>query len=182
MALGLHQSALARLQRLYEDCRPKLVAAARALPGVDEHTAEDAVQEAWLRLTRPEVLDRLDCRDPDRLRHMMLLTVCNAARNLRRAAAITDKPGDEALCALADPTPAPPEQAERKALQTLLRAAIDGLGEPDRSILLLQYYEGCGSRQTAALLKMSEANVRQRASRARQKLKQILQNEGLAYD
>ena len=179
MALGLHQSALARLQRLYEDCRPKLVAAARALPGVDEHTAEDAVQEAWLRLTRPEVLD---CRDPDRLRHMMLLTVCNAARNLRRAAAITDKPGDEALCALADPTPAPAEQAERKALQTLLRAAIDDLGEPDRSILLLQYYEGFGSRQTAALLKMSEANVRQRASRARQKLKQILQNEGLAYD
>lgn len=182
MVLRLHQSTLARLQRLYEDCRPKLVAAARAVPGVDGHTAEDAVQEAWLRLTRPEVLDRIDTHDPDRLRHMMLLTVRNTARNLRQVAAATDKPGDAALDTLIDSSPTPVEQVERKAVQARLRKLINDLGEPDRSILLLQYYEGCSSQQTAVLLNMSEANVRQRASRARKKLKQIIQGEELAYD
>ncbi len=166
------RGALAQMQRIYEQCRPQLCAAARAVPGVDAHTAEDAVQEAWLRLTRPEVLERLDAGDPDRLRHLMLLAVCNAARNLRRAAARTDAPGDETLQALPDPTPAPPEQAERRDRAARLRAAVDALGEPDRSILLLQYAGGYTARQIAAALGLREDAVRQRAHRARARLKQ----------
>lgn len=34
MALIWHQSPLARLQRIYESCRPQLVAAGKAGPGV----------------------------------------------------------------------------------------------------------------------------------------------------
>lgn len=181
MALIWHQSPLARLQRVYEACRPQLVAAARAA-GADEALAEDAVQEAWLRLTRPDTLDRLDTADPDRLRHLMLLTVRNAARNLRRDAARADVPGDETLHALPDPAPTPAEAAESRDAAAVLRRALDTLGEPDRSILLLQYYEECSGKQIAALLSLSEANVRQRAARARQKLKQILETEGFIFE
>lgn len=83
------QSPLASLQRLYERCRPELCAVAQAM-GADPYTAEDAVQEAWLRLTRPETLETLDTRDPERLRHLMLLAVRNAVRNLHRRAAPTN--------------------------------------------------------------------------------------------
>lgn len=119
MALIWHQSPLARLQRIYESCRPQLVAAARA-----------------------------------------------------------DAPGDETLHALPDPAPTPAETAEGRDAAASLRRALDTLDEPDRSILLLQYYEECSGKQIAALLGLSETNVRQRAARARQKLKQILETEG----
>lgn len=175
MTLLFPGSPLARLQRLYERYRPELCAVARAM-GADPHTAEDAVQEAWLRLTRPETLETLDTRDPERLHHLMLLTVRNAVCNLQRRPR-ADQPGDEALWAVRDPAPGPAGAAERKDAAARLWAAVDALGEPDRSILLLQYADGCSGRQIAALLELSEDTVRQRASRARKKLKTMLERE-----
>lgn len=172
------QSPLASLQRLYERCRPELCAVAQAM-GADPYTAEDAVQEAWLRLTRPETLETLDTRDPERLRHLMLLAVRNAVRNLYRRAH-PDQPGDETLQAVQDPAPGPAQAAEHKDAAARLWAAVDALGEPDRSILLLQYADGCSGRQIAALLDLSETAVRQRASRARKKLKSMLEKEELS--
>ena len=172
------QSPLASLQRLYERCRPELCAVAQAM-WADPYTAEDAVQEAWLRLTRPETLETLDTRDPERLRHLMLLAVRNAVRNLHRRAR-PDQPGDETLQAVQDPAPGPAQAAEHKDAAARLWAAVDALGEPDRSILLLQYADGCSGRQIAALLDLSETTVRQRASRARKKLKSMLEKEELS--
>ena len=93
-------------------------------------------------------------------------------------AARADAPGDETLHALPDPAPTPAETAEGRDAAASLRRALDTLDEPDRSILLLQYYEECSGKQITALLGLSETNVRQRAARARQKLKQILETEG----
>ena len=53
-----------------------------------------------------------------------------------------------------------------------------GLDELDANILTLQYADGCTSRQIAALLGLREAAVRQRAHRARKRLKKILIQEG----
>lgn len=175
MALLFANTPLARLQRLYERYRPELCAVARSM-GADPHTAEDAVQEAWLRLTAPDTLESLDTRNPDRLHHLMILAVRNAVRNLYRRTR-PDHPGDEALQAVQDPDPGPAGKAEQKDAAARLWAAVDALGEPDRSILLLQYADGCSGRQIAALLDLSEETVRQRASRARKKLKTILEQE-----
>ena len=56
------QGQLARLQRVYERYRAEFCAVARAM-GADAYTAEDAVQEAWLRLHAPGVGERLDPED-----------------------------------------------------------------------------------------------------------------------
>ena len=79
-----------------------------------------------------------------------------------------------------DPAPGPAQAAEHKDAAARLWAAVDALGEPDRSILLLQYADGCSGRQIAALLDLSETTVRQRASRARKKLKSMLEKEELS--
>jgi len=52
-------------------------------------------------------------------------------------------------------------------------------GETDRAILQLQYGQGMTGAQIAAALGLHAATVRQRSRRARQKLKQLLEQEGL---
>ncbi|MFZ2712836.1 MAG: sigma factor-like helix-turn-helix DNA-binding protein [Gemmiger qucibialis] len=52
-------------------------------------------------------------------------------------------------------------------------------GSPDRAILQLQYGQGMTGAQIAAALGLHAATVRQRSRRARQKLKQLLEQEGL---
>ncbi|MDD4849206.1 MAG: sigma-70 family RNA polymerase sigma factor [Gemmiger sp.] len=168
---------LAALRQVYEASYTRLCAAAAALPGVDAHMAQDAVQEAWLRLTRPALLPRLD-PDPARLQGLLLVTVCNTARNLRRAAAGADLPGEDTFALLSDPTPGPAEQAEKKDAAAALRRLVAALPEPDKSILLLQYGQGCTGAEIATLLQLNETAVRQRAHRARARLKQALEKEG----
>ena len=53
------------------------------------------------------------------------------------------------------------------------------LEETDRAILQLQYGQGMTGAQIAAALGLHAATVRQRSRRARQKLKQLLEQEGL---
>ena len=58
-------------------------------------------------------------------------------------------------------------------------AAMQALEETDRAILQLQYGQGMTGEQIAAALGLHAATVRQRSRRARQKLKQLLEQEGL---
>lgn len=60
-----------------------------------------------------------------------------------------------------------------------LLAAMQALEETDRAILQLQYGQGMTGAQIAAALGLYAATVRQRSRRARQKLKQLLEQEGL---
>ena len=57
-----------------------------------------------------------------------------------------------------------------------LLAAMQALEETDRAILQLQYGQGMTGEQIAAALGLHAATVRRRA---RQKLKQLLEQEGL---
>ena len=60
-----------------------------------------------------------------------------------------------------------------------LLAAMQALEETDRAILQLQYGQGMTGAQIAAALGLHAATVRQRSRRARQKPKQLLEQEGL---
>ncbi len=71
---------------------------------------------------------------------------------------------------LADLPPAP-EQEEN---QTLWQAVCD-LSQPLRSVVVLYYYEGFRGKEIAAILGITEANVKTRLSRARRHLKVLLE-------
>lgn len=170
-------AAAARLQAVFARDYARLCAAARGMLG-DAHLAQDAVQEAWLRLNSPRVLAGLDVSDEAKLRSLVLIAVRSAARNLTRRTRREQPAPDETWAGQTDPDPLPAEQAERRDAARALRAALARLEETDRQILLLQYDNGCTSRQIAALLNMREAAVRQRARRARLKLRAMLEEGG----
>ena len=133
----------------------------------DSHLAQDAVQESWLRLNRA----RPDTTDAEKLRHLLLVTV----RRSRQA-----EPAEDAVfAALPDAGPLPQEKLERSEAVRCLLAAMQALEETDRAILQLQYGQGMTGAQIAAALGLHAATVRQRSRRARQKLKQLLEQEGL---
>lgn len=71
------------------------------------------------------------------------------------------------------------EKLERSEAVRCLLAAMQALEETDRAILQLQYGQGMTGAQIAAALGLHAATVRQRSRRARQKLKQLLEQEDL---
>ena len=96
-------------------------------------------------------------------------------RRSRRA-----EPAEDAVfAALPDVGPLPQEKLERSEAVRCLLAAMQALEETDRAILQLQYGQGMTGAQIAAALGLHAATVRQRSRRARQKLKQLLEQEGL---
>lgn len=136
----------------------------------DSHLAQDAVQESWLRLNRA----RPDTTDAEKLRHLLLITVRHTALNMRRSRRA--EPAEDAVfAALPDAGPLPQEKLERSEAVRCLLAAMQALEETDRA----QYGQGMTGAQIAAALGLHAATVRQRSRRARQKLKQLLEQEGL---
>ena len=95
---------------------------------------------------------RPDTTDAEKLRHLLLVTVRHTALNMRRSRRA--EPAEDAVfAALPDAGPLPQEKLERSEAMT--------------------------GAQIAAALGLHAATVRQRSRRARQKLKQLLEQEGL---
>ncbi|MEO1081684.1 MAG: sigma-70 family RNA polymerase sigma factor [Pseudomonadota bacterium] len=142
----------------------------------DVQISEDIAQEAYLRIWH-----RLgDLRNPGSFLPWLRQITRNLARDhLRRAKA---RPGDrvggdasEALAELLDGRP----NAEAELLvdedRRALEQALEELPTDSREILTLYYREGRSVEQLSALLGISAAGVRQRLSRARQRLRDGLE-------
>lgn len=71
------------------------------------------------------------------------------------------------------------KNSERAELKRILTECITRLGEPDSVIITQQYYYGRTIREIAAALKMSEAAVQKRSTRARAKLRTLLAENGI---
>ena len=77
-----------------------------------------------------------------------------------------------------DSSPGPEELTERRDQSARLWAAIDALGEPDRTLFLRYYYEGDKLKSIAKELGLSQTNAKQRLFRGRKALKAALQEGG----
>lgn len=73
-----------------------------------------------------------------------------------------------------DPAPGPEELAQRREQSARLWAAVDGLGEPDRTLFTRYYYEGDKLKTIAAELGLSQTAAKQRLFRGRRALKAAL--------
>lgn len=69
------------------------------------------------------------------------------------------------------------EEAEGKLLQGQLWDAVRALGEPDSLIIIYQYYYDLTIAEIAQRLDMSPAAVQKRSSRARDKIRSVLEKE-----
>ena len=76
----------------------------------------------------------------------------------------------------------PEEQAERREAEERLRALVESMEEPDRTLFLRYYYEEEPLDQVCRALQMRPSTARSRLCRGRRKLKERLTQEGGMLD
>lgn len=157
-----------KFERLYGDYRQTMYYAANRILG-DSHQAEDAVHQAFLRL-----VDRLDMVDEENVyatRAFLTVITEHIAIDLYR------KRKREKWTSYEDMelylTSEEPPMQENEVLDAIFRMPVNYA-----KVLELRYARECTDEEIAELLKISPENVRQRISRAKKKLYEILEEKG----
>lgn len=129
----------------------------------DAQEAEDAVQDTFLKYL--EKSPRFE--SPEHERAWLLRVAVNGCKSRLRA------PWRQRSAPLPEGLPAA-DEGERETLEVVL-----ALPPKDRAVVHLFYYEGYRTAEIAAMTGEAEGTVRSRLSRARGKLRAILEGEGL---
>jgi RNA polymerase sigma-70 factor (ECF subfamily) len=148
----------------------------------DRGLAEDAVQEAFINALRG--LDRFEGRSSIKT-WLHRITVNASLTKLRQLKRLGEQSIDEHLpefdrqdCRIEAPWPylaTVQEILENAELRARVTAGIDELPDSYRIVLQLRDIEGYTTSEVAALLEISEANVKVRLHRARSALKKLLE-------
>ena len=140
---------------------------------LDKAEAEDVVQETMIKVwNRRDTWDSIDSIDA------FCMTVCrNMALDRVKAAErrLTLQNGEQAVAETkADRSynANPAEQAEQRDRVALVRRIIDSLPEKQRCVMQLRDIEGKSYKEIAAVLAISEEQVKVNIFRARQTVKQ----------
>ncbi len=162
----MHDSEL--LARTFEEKRPRLQAVAHRMLGSSEE-AEDAVQEAWIRLHRygAESVNNLDAW----LTTVVGRVCLDILRARNRREELFEDHADPAPAAPADET-ADPEQAAMLAdsVGLALLVVLDTLEPDERLAFVLHDMFAVPFNDIAAVIERSPAATRQLASRARRRV------------
>lgn len=138
----------------------------------DAHEAEDAVHQAFLRII--DRLDKINDADCHKTRAYLVVITENAAIDIyRKRKKSRTVSYDEMEIYISGNMES--DYGEKDAI---IRA-INKLPVNYSVVLKLRYAHGHTDAEIAALLKISEENVRQRISRAKKKLNQLLEGEGV---
>jgi RNA polymerase sigma-70 factor (ECF subfamily) len=102
-------------------------------------------------------------------------------RSVKREEPLAPHLSDESALHLAERVLArqssPSDRAIRSELRARIRTALDQLGERDREVLVLRHLEQLSTRETAAVLGISEGGVKTRHLRALERLRALLASE-----
>ena len=142
-------------EKLVTENENRLYRAALAILG-DPNEAEDAVQDAFLRF-----LERAP-KDLERPSAWLMRVLVNGCKSRLRLAWRRVGPLPDAL-----PTPGPEEREELEELFSL--------PPEDRAVIHLHYYEGYSTDEIAHMLGQRPGTVRSRLSRARERLRKLLE-------
>lgn len=164
MSYDTETALIDALYALYE--QPLYFAAYNILH--DTYMAEDAVQEAFLRLIRHR--DKIQDPAAPQTRAYVYKTLKSAALDLYRA----QKRQSARCCTLDD---AVAYTAEEMPTDTLCAATLSDLPQKYAAVLRCLFVSELTVRETAAVLKISEACVRKRCERARKRLKAMKEGE-----
>ena len=174
IARRVAQGDLKAFERLMRTYNRRLFRTARAILR-DDAEAEDALQEAYLRVHRSIGAFRGEAK----LSTWLVRVVANEAlarrrKEQRRAQVVPLQPGiDDAM----DDAQGPQRQAERGEIRRMLEAKIDALPDGYRAVFMLRALEELSVEETAAALDIPEATVRSRFFRARSLLREALSRE-----
>ena len=130
--------------------------------------AEDAVQEVMLKFYTQACVKGKVFDNEEHIRRWLVRVTINHCKNGLRMFWRRNRVSLEAIADMQYFDS--PEQSE-------LFAAVMALPEQQRLVLYLYYYEAYSTKEIASLLGLTEAHVRTRVSRARNKLKEEWHNE-----
>ena len=140
-------------------------------PDLSRDVAQDVYLMAWRdigRLRKPaSFLPWLRQITRHRAHHVL-----RSRRRWRRR--IDDDAADGLLDVVVDPSPDASQQLVDEETRQAVAATFELLPDDTREVVTLYYREGRSTAQVAALLGLSEAAVRQRLSRARERLREDL--------
>lgn len=163
-----------KLEALYETYRQLMFYVAYSILH-DIPSAEDAVQQAFLRIM--DNLEKIADTDCPQTKNFMVIIVKNIALNLynarRKKGTVSFDEVEGWL--LASPRDEIRDFEDARQLEDLMAR----LPESYRDALMLRYDNGYSAAEIAALLQISEENVKKRLQRARAKLADLI-SEGEA--
>ncbi|MDZ7871116.1 MAG: sigma-70 family RNA polymerase sigma factor [Rheinheimera sp.] len=169
--LAAQQGDMAAYQRLINRCRQMVSSIALAIVK-DLDRSEDIAQQVFIHVWQqlPQLRETSSF-----LPWVRQITRYQAFHGLRDQKARRELDRDEAETVLAefiDPDASPELWHGRAEQSQLLQQFLDALPAESREMLLLFYREEQSSSQVAALLGISEANVRKKLQRVRESLKE----------
>lgn len=162
------------VEALYLEYRGKVRAYARHHLR-NEQDAEDAVSQVFLNAHK-----NWDAYDPARGSHSTWLYAItrNVVRDmLRRSSCAHVDARFDNWEAIRDTRPLPEDALILEAEADQLAAVLLRLPERERDILLLRFYSGLPSKEVAARMNLSDANVRYLQSKAIARLRKIYEGE-----
>ena len=146
----------------------------RRLPHADRALAPDLFQKTWLKIHQ----SRTRFKQEERLSTWLFVIALNVLRDERRYTAVRQEELDDeegSLSSAPDPQPDIEQRLTLRQDLARLEAALADLPEAQREALLLSDWEGFTSQEMAKLLQVTEASARQLVSRARRKVRMILE-------
>lgn len=147
---------------------------ARRLTG-DDAAAEDLVHDVFVSL--PGAITRF--RGGSSLKTFLISIAVNHARHHLRAAA-RRRAAMERLALEPEPSaPNPERELSRAFLAQALNRALDALPDAQRVAFVLCEVEDLSSREASEIMGVPEATVRTRVFHAKQKLRTLLDEEGI---
>lgn len=156
----------AEFRAFYEKTAPQLRAYLRRVTGDAAGTAEDLLQESYLRLLRaPLALEGEDHR-----RHYLFRIATNLLHDQFRA-------GRSPFAILSD-IPSGTDAARDFELARDLQRILEQLKPRDRALLWLAYAEGFCHEEIAKSLRCTTSSIRPMLFRARQRLARLLRAHG----
>jgi RNA polymerase sigma-70 factor (sigma-E family) len=144
--------------------RPALLRAATLLAAGDVHLAEDLVQTTLTKLYVTWSAFRAASNPHGYARRVLVNALIDEGRRPWRR---HEHPRGE----LSDPTPEPPANSLRVEQ---VHQALSALPPRMRAVVVLRYFEGLSTAETAVALDCSEGTVKSQLARALGKLRQLL--------
>jgi RNA polymerase sigma-70 factor, ECF subfamily len=160
-------------EEVVDRCQRMLYTYARRLVG-DPRTAEDVLQEAFLRLWRHWA--EIDLARVSGWLVRVTRNLCYDALRERRSSGRWLVSGDEdAVEAAPTPRPGPQEDLEAAEFRRRLQAAMEELDDPLRSVLVLREIVGLKYREIAEALELPLNSVRVYVHRGRRRIRHRLE-------
>ena len=138
----------------------------------DAESAYDALQEAFVRLHEQNGHSIQNCRA------WLLRVGRNWLRDRARRQRIAARPVEH----IAGNHPEPPADLAKAELHHQVRTGLSELKEGDREVLVLRYSLNWSSHRIAEVLSTTASAVDMRLSRARKRLKEILEKAGVHHE